>query len=332
MNLKKIKNGYVISIVSIITTLIIITLTFTIVIQKERVNIVQDYKEKDKITQQILASELVLLETLENQVNLFGSLDKLNNKNYSFTTPEEGEMSIKLKLGDNCFNINSLIYKTYSGDLEVNRIEYNRAMKIISKLGLNPQIIENYIDWIDTNQVTKNGLSEDKIYQTSDLLWRPRNNFMVTDAELLMIPEIAKIQKEIKKYFCVNFLNRKFNIRQLNEKQLSLFLPFLSLDQSSLILKNIKKDIWQNINQNTPVIAQNLSLSDLRNEIEQVTGEMISSKDSEYLNNVAFVSNSIFAEIELQTKEKKQWNSIAKFEIGLNNKAKLIYRFGPSLK
>ena len=111
-----------------------------------------------------------------------------------------------------------------------------------------------------------------------------------------------------------------------------MFLPFLSLDQSSLILKNIKKDIWQNINQNTPVIAQNLSLSDLRNEIEQVTGEMISSKDSEYLNNVAFVSNSIFAEIELQTKEKKQWNSIAKFEIGLNNKAKLIYRFGPSLK
>ena len=154
---------------------------------------------------------------------------------------------------------------------------------------------------------------------------------MVTNEELLMIPGIQKLHKEIKKYFCVNYLNRKFNIRQLNEKQLSLFLPFLSIEESKIILQNIKKDIWQNINQKTTIIAKNLSLSDLRNEIEQITGEMISSKNNEYLNNVAFVSKSINAEIKLQTKEKKQWNSIAKFEIGSNNKAELIYRFGPSL-
>ena len=70
----------------------------------------------------------------------------------------------------------------------------------------------------------------------------------------------------------------------------------------------------QNINQNTPIIAKNLSLSDLRNEIEQITGEMISSKNNEYLNNVGFVRKTINAEIILQTKEKKQSNTIAKFE------------------
>ena len=148
-----------------------------------------------------------------------------------------------------------------------------------------------------------------------------------------MIPGISNIQNEIQKYFCVNYLNRKFNIRMLNELQLSLFLPFLSRDESKLILQNINKDLWENSkqNQNSSVITKNLNVSDLRNEIEQVTGKMISTKDYEYLNNVALVSKSIFAEIKLQTQEKKQWNSIAKFEIGLNNKVKLIYRFGPSL-
>ncbi len=333
MKLKNLKQGFVISIVSIFTTLIIITLTIMIANQKDRIDIIQSFKEKDKITQQFLASELVLMEILQKQINLHSSLDKLNDKKFTFITPEEGKISINLKISDNCYNVNSLIYKTYSGDLDVNHIEYNRVINIIKQLGFNPQIIENYIDWIDKNQTNKNGQTEEKLYISSNLPWRPRNNFMVSDEELLMIPGINNIQKEIQKYFCVNYLNRKFNIRMLNEKQLSLFLPFLSLDESKLILQNINSDLWKNSqeNQNSLVITKNLSLGDLRNEIEQVTGKMISIKDSEYLNNVALVSKSINAEIKLQTKEKKQWNSIAKFEIGLNNKVKLIYRFGPSL-
>ena len=333
MKRKDLKQGFVISIVSIITTLIIFTLTITIVNQKDRIDIIQNFKEKDKITQQFLASELVLIETLQKQINLFGSLEKLNNEKFTFITPEEAKISINLKTSDNCFNVNSLLYKTYSGDLDVNRIEYNRAINIVTQLGFNPQIIENYIDWIDKNQTNKNDQTEEKLYISSNLPWRPRNNFMVSNEELLMIPGINNIQNEIQKYFCVNYLSRKFNIRMLNEIQLSLFLPFLSLDESKLILQNIKKDLWKNSrqNQNSSVITKNLTLGDLRNEIEQVTGTMMSTKDYEYLNNVALVSQSINAEIKLQTKEKKQWNSIAKFEIGLNNKVKLIYRFGPSL-
>ena len=161
---------------------------------------------------------------------------------------------------------------------------------------------------INKNQTNINGKAEEKLYISSNLPWRPRNNFMVFEEEILMIPGINDFQKEIQKYFCVNYLNRKFNIRMLNEIQLSLYLPFLSLDESKLILQNIKKDFWKNKLSAQKILKEKNFFEEINNYLSKQINFHIMGVN--YKDENKWKSSGTFGEFDTRIKLENKTNKV----------------------
>ena len=69
-----------------------------------------------------------------------------------YETPSGSNIKVKISSNDNCFNINSLFYKNSSNKLDVNNTELRRLNEIFNKLKIDTNIINNILDWIDTDK------------------------------------------------------------------------------------------------------------------------------------------------------------------------------------
>ena len=323
------KNGYVFIFVTVIISIILVILSIMINNQKTNLSLIKNYKVKDIVEQDLYAIELVLLDVLQNQINLTDDLAIFENYNNEYKTNEGNTIRVNLFLKDNCYNINSMVYKNSNGSFEAFEIEENRTKNILTKLNINPLLTNNFIDWLDTDNLTLAGEDERLIYIKNNFAWIPRNNLAVTNEEIFMIPGTQKYLNEINKHFCVNYFNSKFNLKSLSPFQISMYLPFLSEKQAEIIKSRIIKDIWVN---SGSINKTNNNLKNLKKEIEQVLRRTLSKKEDKYLKNVSFKSKSILSEFEYITLQGEKWYSISKFEVDANHDVRLIYRFGPTFE
>ena len=159
--------------------------------------------------------------------------------------------------------------------------------------------------------------------------WLPRNYFAVSNIELNMIPEIAKINSKIKELLCVNLYNNKINILNMSSEKIGYFLPFLSENNARDLSNIIGKDIWPNSNQKNKTEK---NISNLQKEIEQILRRPLELSEQQYLKVISFNSKSIKAQITYEDKQGTQYFSSSKYEVDSDNIVKLIYRYGPFKK
>ena len=319
-------NGYVFITVTVIVTILVSTLTVAISGQNKSIELIQNYEKLRIIEEEISAIELVITEYLNNNLDENKYLTEISNFQEMFETPSGSNIKVKISSNDNCFNINSLFYKNSSNKLDVNNTELKRLNEIFKKLKIDTNIINNILDWIDTDKTNIKSINESLEYKKRNIDWLPRNNLAVSNIELTMIPEISAINSEVKEFLCVNLYNNKINILDMNPTKLSYFLPFLSEKNATDLSNIIRKDIWPNSKQKN---YTEKNISNLQKEIEQILGRPLEFKEQQYLKTISFNSKSIKAQIIYEDKSGTPYFSSSKYEIDSDNLVKLIYRYGP---
>ena len=319
-------NGYVFITVTVIVTILVSTLTVAISGQNKNVELIQNYEKSRIIEEEISAIELVITEYLNSNLDENKYLTEISNFQEMFETPSGSNIKVKISSNDNCFNINSLFYKNSSNKLDVNNTELKRLNEIFNKLKIDTNIINNILDWIDTDKTNIKGINESLEYKKRNIDWLPRNNLAVSNIELTMIPEISAINSEVKEFLCVNLYNNKINILDMNPTKLSYFLPFLSEKNATDLSNIIRKDIWPNSKQKN---YTEKNISNLQKEIEQILGRPLEFKEQQYLKTISFNSKSIKAQIIYEDKSGTPYFSSSKYEVDSDNVVKLIYRYGP---
>ena len=319
-------NGYVFITVTVIVTILVSTLTVAISGQNKSIELIQNYENLRIIEEEISAIELVITEYLNNNLDENKYLTEISNFQKMYETPSGSNIKVKISSNDNCFNINSLFYKNSSNKLDVNNTELRRLNEIFNKLKIDTNIINNILDWIDTDKTNIKSINESLEYKKRNIDWLPRNNLAVSNIELTMIPEISAINSEVKEFLCVNLYNNKINILDMNPTKLSYFLPFLSEKNTTDLSHIIRKDIWPNSKQKN---YTEKNISNLQKEIEQILGRPLEFKEQQYLKTISFNSKSIKAQIIYEDKSGTPYFSSSKYEVDSDNVVKLIYRYGP---
>ena len=323
------KGGYVFPSVILILTLIISTLVYSASLQKSNVEIIDNFKKNLIIEEEIKAIELVILDYLNKLYNSNNDLSLGSNFERNYETTSNGIINVNLTISDDCFNVNSLVYRNANNQLVLSELEFKRAQLIFKKSNIETDFLINIIDWLDEDQLNFNGVNEDEIYLKNNFNWKPRNNLAITNEELFMIPSAQNTNKLIRNIICANLYTKKINIKKLSEKKLSLYLPFLDVEQSKKVLNIIQKEFW--LNSNIDNKTEN-NIANLVKEIEYVLGRGLKKDEEKFLKNIGFVSKSIEANITYQTKENKKYYSFSKFEVNQDKNVKIIYRYGPFLK
>ena len=319
-------NGYVFITVTVIVTILVSTLTVAISGQNKSIELIQNYEKLRIIEEEISAIELVITEYLNNNLDENKYLTEISNFQKMYETPSGSNIKVKISSNDNCFNINSLFYKNSSNKLDVNNTELRRLNEIFNKLKINTNIINNILDWIDTDKTNIKNINESLEYKKRNIDWLPRNNLAVSNIELTMIPEISTINGKIKELLCVNLYNNKINILDMNPTKLSYFLPFLSEKNTTDLSNIIRKDIWPNSKQKN---YTEKNISNLQKEIEQILSRPLEFNEQQYLKTISFNSKSIKAQIIYEDKSGTPYFSSSKYEVDSDNLVKLIYRYGP---
>ena len=323
------KGGYVFPSVILILTLIISTLVYSASLQKSNVEIINNFKKNLIIEEEIKAIELVILDYLNKLYKSNNDLSLGSNFERNYETTSNGIINVNLTVSDDCFNVNSLVYRNANNQLVLSELEFKRAQLIFKKSNIETDFLINIIDWLDEDQFNFNGASEDEIYLKNNFNWKPRNNLAITNEELFMIPSAQNTNKLIRNIICANLYSKKINIKRLSEKKLSLYLPFLDVEQSKKVLNIIQKEFW--LNSNIDNKTEN-NIANLVKEIEYVLGRGLKKDEEKFLKNIGFVSKSIEANITYQTKENKKYYSFSKFEVNQDKNVIIIYRYGPFLK
>ena len=319
-------NGYVFITVTVMVTILVSTLTVAISGQNKSIELIQNYEKLRIIDEEISAIELVITEYLNNNLDENKNLTEITNFQKLYETPSGSNIKVKISSNDNCFNINSLFYKNSSNKLDVNNTELKRLNEIFKKLKIDTNIINNILDWIDTDKTNIKSINESLEYKKRNIDWLPRNNLAVSNIELTMIPEISAINSEVKEFLCVNLYNNKINILDMNPTKLSYFLPFLSEKNTTDLSNIIRKDIWPNSKHKN---YTEKNISNLQKEIEQILSRPLEFKEQQYLKTISFNSKSIKAQIIYEDKLGTPYFSSAKYEVDSDNIVKLIYRYGP---
>ena len=323
------QDGYIFITVAVIVTILISTLTIAISNQNKKIELIQNYEQLMTIEEEISAIELVITEYLNNNFYKNKNLTKNYVFQEQYETPSQANIEVKISSNDNCFNVNSLFYKNSNNELDINNFELKRLNEIFKKLKIDINAINYIIDWIDTNKTNSQNLKESLEYNKRNIDWLPRNYFAVSNIELNMIPEIAKINSKIKELLCVNLYNNKINILNMSSEKIGYFLPFLSENNAKDLSNIIGKDIWPNSNQKNKTEK---NISNLQKEIEQILRRPLKLNEQQYLKVISFNSKSIKAQITYKDKSGTQYFSSSKYEVDSDNIIKLIYRYGPFKK
>ena len=319
-------DGYIFITVAVIVTILISTLTIAISNQNKKIELIQNYEQLMTIEEEISAIELVITEYLNNNFNKNKNLTKNYGFQEQYETPSQATIEVKISSNDNCFNVNSLFYKNSSNKLDVSNTELRRLNEIFNKLKIDTNIINNILDWIDTDKTNIKNINESLEYKKRNIDWLPRNNLAISNIELTMIPEISAINSEAKEFLCVNLYNNKINILDMNPTKLSYFLPFLSEKNATDLSNIIRKDIWPNSKQKN---YTEKNISNLQKEIEQILSRPLEFNEQQYLKTISFNSKSIKAQIIYEDKSGTPYFSSSKYEVDSDNLVKLIYRYGP---
>ena len=313
INLLYKKSGFLLFTLGLIISVVSFLLVNLNTETDNKIEIVSKYLEKDNLFEEVLAVEEVIKIMLENEILRSGDLIQIPMQQ-KFETPNRNSIEVNLFQNDSCINLRALVYNTSNNKTLRNKFEIDRIKKIFSKLSIDPTIVENIVDWQDSDLLTIDGQEEKNLYKLYD--FSPKNYPLHNMFELKMVSGLNRKNFEIiKSFFCVN-QNYKTNIHSLDKNKISLFLPFLNNAQVEILLSKLQLKKLKNKNE-------------LLTLLERIKKNPLSNKEKRHLNLFGFANKSILGQVKINSKDEKEWMTNIKFELIDNKGIKIMYRLGP---
>ena len=210
--------------------------------------------EKNMISEQQAIVTTLSLESFtkkyltqkENRTNLVLTANNFNQKSPINLPLERGNLEANIVDMGQCFNLNSLILISATGEEIANTDNLDFFKNLMKSLFIEEQKIEEItpaiVDWLDKDSFPDTYLGvEDDFYKNEKISRLSSNQFFYDITELRDIKGVTEeIFQKLKPYVCViNSLNTKININSLNPFYPNILVALSSNTLSDLEARNI---------------------------------------------------------------------------------------------
>ena len=182
----------------------------------------------------------------ENRTNLVLTANNFNQKSPINLPLERGNLEANIVDMGQCFNLNSLILISATGEEIANTDNLDFFKNLMKSLFIEEQKIEEItpaiVDWLDKDSFPDTYLGvEDDFYKNEKISRLSSNQFFYDITELRDIKGVTEeIFQKLKPYVCViNSLNTKININSLNPFYPNILVALSSNTLSDLEARNI---------------------------------------------------------------------------------------------
>lgn len=182
----------------------------------------------------------------ENRTNLVLTANNFNQKSPINLPLERGNLEANIVDMGQCFNLNSLILISATGEEIANTDNLDFFKNLMKSLFIEEQKIEEItpaiVDWLDKDSFPDTYLGvEDDFYKNKKISRLSSNQFFYDITELRDIKGVTEeIFQKLKPYVCViNSLNTKININSLNPFYPNILVALSSNTLSDLEARNI---------------------------------------------------------------------------------------------
>lgn len=182
----------------------------------------------------------------ENRTNLVLTANNSNQKSPINLPLERGNLEANIVDMGQCFNLNSLILISATGEEIANTDNLDFFKNLMKSLFIEEQKIEEItpaiVDWLDKDSFPDTYLGvEDDFYKNEKISRLSSNQFFYDITELRDIKGVTEeIFQKLKPYVCViNSLNTKININSLNPFYPNILVALSSNTLSDLEARNI---------------------------------------------------------------------------------------------
>ena len=182
----------------------------------------------------------------ENRTNLVLTANNFNQKSPINLPLERGNLEANIVDMGQCFNLNSLILISTTGEEIANTDNLDFFKNLMKSLFIEEQKIEEItpaiVDWLDKDSFPDTYLGvEDDFYKNEKISRLSSNQFFYDITELRDIKGVTEeIFQKLKPYVCViNSLNTKININSLNPFYPNILVALSSNTLSDLEARNI---------------------------------------------------------------------------------------------
>ena len=182
----------------------------------------------------------------ENRTNLVLTANNFNQKSPINLPLERGNLEANIVDMGQCFNLNSLILISTTGEEIANTDNLDFFKNLMKSLFIEEQKIEEItpaiVDWLDKDSFPDTHLGvEDDFYKNEKISRLSSNQFFYDITELRDIKGVTEeIFQKLKPYVCViNSLNTKININSLNPFYPNILVALSSNTLSDLEARNI---------------------------------------------------------------------------------------------
>ena len=210
--------------------------------------------EKNMLSEQQAIDTTLSLESFtkkyltqkENRTNLVLTANNFNQKSPINLPLERGNLEANIVDMGQCFNLNSLILISATGEEIANTDNLDFFKNLMKSLFIEEQKIEEItpaiVDWLDKDTFPDTHLGvEDDFYKNEKISRLSSNQFFYDITELRDTKGVTEeIFQKLKPYVCViNSLNTKININSLNPFYPNILVALSSNTLSDLEARNI---------------------------------------------------------------------------------------------
>ena len=227
---------------------------------------------------------------------------------------EQGELQIRVRDGQNCFNLNTLA-GAENGDEA--RQQLQRLLKFLDVTEGESQIIAAGVrDWVDADSVPIQGGAEDFTYSRFEPGYRAANTRMADISELREIQGVdEEIYQSVRPFLCVlnTTEHNKVNINTANIEDAALIGALFGNRQGFDVAQEVIADRPLAGYENLEQIAELEVLDDLKND------------GGTFTNLVDIKTQKVDLQIDIRLGDQVR-GYIAGFEIGEGSRVKLVSR------
>ena len=310
MSIKKSKkiSGYILISITAILLAISSMISAILLFQKRDVDISNQFYEFRDLNEQIYAIHHQVLNDYQNAISQYSHFNQNEQKELTLEGENNFFHSISISPSDGCVNLTALIYKDLDGSYRGMELERKRFQFIFMQLNLNPALVDRLIDYQDSNSLSSADPTEQEVF------YKNKPFIHISEAiDLLNLKD--KEAANFIEFFCVNQIDRKFNLKAMPLDTISLLFPFVSTVPFQTYLKN---NPYLNLQ----------SIQNWKEYLIQYLKRSLTPQEENFFQALSVQNKSI--EILVRS-SKKELNWYTKFKLEMPNQGNLMtaYQLGP---
>ncbi|MBL8549596.1 MAG: type II secretion system minor pseudopilin GspK [Hyphomonadaceae bacterium] len=170
---------------------------------------------------------------------------------------DDGDMTITLFDGGNCFNLNSVVERPQAGPYVASARGQLQFARLLDLVGVRVEggLAASLADWIDSDQQAALGGGEDEIYSRGEAPYRTANTLIADIGELRRVRGFdAETVARIAPFVCVRPTEAPsvLNVNALTSEQaplLAMVIPDLSIDGAREVIRSRPRGGWRDLNE-----------------------------------------------------------------------------------